>query len=185
MRGIMTLVQQHSEVAVLIRNLCRSVVISSLLLPQTCCLIATAQTEETKPVFELDCVNFEGRFLARAPVKKKAQRSLAADGSVWSITPGSKHVSITRIFEGEAAAKAGLEPGDEITGVNGYSTDGATVPELICFYHMYNPSTLMETLIVKKKDGTEQTLELQLLTMDKCNAEEKRAWLDIYKGLGY
>jgi hypothetical protein len=185
-RGIMTLAQRHREVASLRKIVCRwSVAISLLLILQTCWSIAKAQTEETKPVFELDCVNFEGRSLAKAPVKKKAYPSLAADGTAWSIAPDTKHVTITRIFEGEAAAKAGLEPGDEIISVNGYSTEGAKLGELICFYHMYEPSTLTETLVVKKKDGSEQTLALNLLTLDKCNAEEKRAWLDIYKGLGY
>lgn len=156
-----------------------------MLILQTCCSLAKAQTEETKPVFELDCINFEGRFLGKAPVKKKVYPGLAADGTAWSLTPDNK-VAITRVFEGEAAAKAGLEPGDEIISVNGYPTDGAKIGELICFYHMYEPSTLTETLVVKKKkDGTQQTLALNLLTLDKCNAEEKRAWLEIYKGLGY
>ncbi len=184
--GIMTLAQRHREVAILRKIVCRrSVVISLLLILQTCCSIAKAQTDETKPVFELDCINFEGRFLAKAPVKKKAYPGLAADGAAWSIASDNKHLSITRIFEGEAAAKAGLEPGDEIISVNGYPTDGVKVRELICFYHMYEPTTLTETLVVKKKDGTPQTLELNLLTLDKCNAEEKRAWLDIYKCVGY
>lgn len=181
----MTLAQRHREVAILRKIVCRRSVVISLLILQTCCSIAKAQTDETKPVFELDCINFEGRFLAKAPVKKKAYPGLAADGAAWSIASDNKHLSITRIFEGEAAAKAGLEPGDEIISVNGYPTDGVKVRELICFYHMYEPTTLTETLVVKKKDGTPQTLELNLLTLDKCNAEEKRAWLDIYKRLGY
>lgn len=182
----MTLARHHREVAILRKTGCRrSVAILLALILQTYCSIAKAQTEETKPVFELDCINFEGRFLGKAPVKKKAYLSLAADGTAWSITPDNK-VSITRIFEGEAAAKAGLEPGDEIISVNGYPTEGAKLGELICFYHTYEPSTLTETLVVKKKkDGTQQTLQLTLLPMDKCNAEEKHAWLDIYKGLGY
>lgn len=123
--------------------------------------------------------------MAKAPVKKKTYPALAADGTAWSIAADKKHPAITRIFEGEAAAKAGLEPGDEIISVNGYPTEGAKIGDLICFYHMYEPSTLKETLVVKKKDGTEQTLSLDLLSMDKCNAEEKRAWLDAYKNLGY
>lgn len=163
----------------------RSVVISLLLILQTSCSIAKAQTEETKPVFEFDCINFEGRFLGKAPVKKKAYPCLAADGTAWSIAADNKCLSITRIFEGEAAAKAGLEKGDEIISVNGYPTEAAKVGELICFYHMYEPSTLTETLVIRKKDGTQQTVSLNLLPMDKCNEEEKRAWLDIYKGLGY
>lgn len=174
-----------TEVDTLKTIVCRRfVAISLLLILQTSCSIAKAQTEEAKPVFELDCVNFEGRFLARAPVKKKTYPSLAADGTAWSLAPDNK-VTITRVFADEAAAKAGLEPGDEIISVNGYPTNGAKLGELICFYHMYDPSTQTETLEVKKKDGTQQTLQLNLLTMDKCNAEEKRAWLDIYKGLGY
>ena len=163
----------------------RPAVISLLLMMQTSCSIVLAQTEETKPVFELDCINFEGRFLAKAPLKKKTYPCLAADGTAWSIAADNKAVLISRVFEGEAAAKAGLVPGDEIISVNGYPTDGAKIGELICFYHMYEPSTLTETLVVKKKDGTQQTADLNLLSLDKCNAEEKRAWLDIYKGLGY
>lgn len=177
--------RRHREVATLRKIVCRrSVAISLLLIAQTYWSIAGAQTaDETKPVFELDCINFEGRFLAKAPVKKKVYPALAADGTAWSTQ--DKHLTITRVFEGEAAAKAGLEPGDEITSVNGYPTEGAKVGELICFYHMYEPSTLTETLVVKKKDGTQQTLALNLLTLDKCNAEEKRAWMDIYKSMGY
>lgn len=167
------------------KTVCRqSVAIAFLLILQTCSSIANAQTEETKPIFELDCINFEGRFLAKAPVKKKTFPALAADGTTWSISPDNK-VLITRVFEGEAAAKAGLEPGDEIISVNGYPTEGAKLGDLICFYHMYEPATSTESLVVKKKDGTEQTLALNLLPMDKCNADEKRAWLDTYKRLGY
>lgn len=162
-----------------------SVVASLLLVLQTCCSIATAQTEETKPIFELDCINFEGRFLAKAPVKAKAYPALAADGTAWSAEPGKKHPVIKRIFEGGAAAKAGLEPGDEIIQINGYATEGVKLGDLICFYHMYETSTLTETLQVKKKDGTEQTLQLTVVPLDKCSPEEKRAWLDTYKNLGY
>ena len=181
----MTLAQRHREVAILRKVAClHFVAISFVFILQTACLIVKAQTE-TKPVFELDCINFEGRFMAKAPVKKKAYPSLAADGTAWSIAPGNKNLTITRIFEGEAAAKAGLEPGDEILSVNGYPTEGAKIGELICFYHMYEPSAMKETLVVKKKDGSEQTLALDLITMDKCNADEKRAWLELYKNLGY
>lgn len=162
----------------------RFVLFSLFLILQTSCSIAKAQTE-TKPVFEFDCINFEGRFLAKAPKKIKTYPCLAADGTAWTIKAGNKYPAITRIFEGEAAAKAGLEAGDEIISVNGYPTDGAKISELVCFYHMYEPSTLKETLVVQKKDGTEQTLALDLLTMDKCNPEEKRAWLEVYKSLGY
>jgi hypothetical protein len=162
----------------------RFVVISLLLILQTSCSIVKAQTE-TKPVFELDCINFEGRFMAKAPLKKKTYPCLAADGTAWSIAPDNNSLAITRIFEGESASNAGLEPGDLILSVNGYPTEGAKIGELICFYHMYEPSTLKETLLVKKKDGSEQTLTLDLLTLDKCNAEEKRAWLEHYKNLGY
>lgn len=123
--------------------------------------------------------------MAKAPVKKKVYPSLAADGTAWSIAPDNKYLTITKVFEGEAAAKAGLEPGDQIISVNGYPTEGAKVGDLICFYHMYEPATLTETLEVKKKDGTQQTVALNLLTLDKCNAEEKRAWLDVYKIMGY
>jgi len=178
-------VQYHSEVAVLRNFFCRPPVIALLLILQTCCPIGRAQAEETTPVFEFDCVSFEGRFLANAPIKKKVYPGLAVDGTIWSIAPDTKRVLVTRIFSGEAAEKAGVEPGDEIINVNGYSTNGSQIRELFASYHMYDPNTLTETLIVQKKDGTQKTLKLQLLTLDKCNAEEKRAWLDIYKSLGY
>lgn len=157
----------------------------ALLILQTCGLIGQAQADENKPVFELDCVSFAGRFLANAPVKKKAHPGLAVDGTIWSIAPDSKQVSITRVFPGEAAEKAGVEQGDEIISVNGYPANGLPLRDLFCAYHMYNPTTLTETLVVQKKDGTKKTVMLPVLTLDKCNAEEKSAWLDIYKGLGY
>lgn len=185
-RGIVTLVQDESEVAGLRKfSCCRFVAISLLLILQSSCSMVRAQTNETIPLFELDCVNFEGRFLAKAPAKKKARPGLAVDGTAWALSADNKKVYITRIFEGEAAGQAGLKAGDEIVSVNGYPAAGLEVRDLICAYHMYDLATLTETLSVRKQDGTEQTLKLQLLTPDKCNPEEKRAWLDIYKGLGY
>lgn len=175
----------HSEDAVLRKIFRRVATVSLLLIVQTSCSIPQTSAEETKPVFELDCVTFAGRFLAGAPVKKKAHPGLAVDGTAWSIAPDSKHVSITKVFPGEAAEKAGLESGDEIVSVNGYSTSEMPLRDLFCSYHMYDPDSMTETLIVQKKDGTRKTCKLQLLTLDKCNAEEKTAWLDVYKALGY
>lgn len=146
--------------------------------------VMAARADELKPVFELDCVSFAGRFLGGAPLKKKVHPGLAADGTVWAVSP-DKRVIVTRVFPGEAAEKAGVESGDEILSVNGYATNGSQPGELFCAYHMYQPTTMTETLIVQKKDGTTQTLKLHLLSLDTCNQEEKRAWLDIYKSLGY
>lgn len=160
---------------------CRTLIALTIL----CCTIAPVHAEETAPVFELDCVSFAGRFLDNAPVKKKAHPGLAVDGTVWAIAPDTKQVSITRIFPGEAAEKAGLEVGDQIISVNGYLTDGVQLRDLFCAYHMYDAKTMTEALTVQKKDGTKKTVKLPLLTLDSCNAEEKRAWLNIYKGLGY
>jgi hypothetical protein len=182
--GILTVFGVRSEVAVLRKTLCHSIVVALLLSLQPCCCSTSGQ-EELKPVFELDCVNFAGRFLAEAPAKKKTHPGLAADGTTWSIAPDNKCVVITRIFPGEAAEKAGLQTGDEIISVNGYQTDGAKLRDLFCAYHMYSPDTMTETLIVQKKDGSKNTVKLTLLTLDKCNAEEKHDWLNIYKGLGY
>lgn len=144
-----------------------------------------AQAQQSKPVFELDCVSFEGRFLANAPVKKKTPPGLAVDGTSWSVSPDTKQVTISKVFPGEAAEKGGVEAGDQIISVNGYQANGSQIRDLFCAYHMYEPKTLTETLIVQKKDGTQKTLKLQLLPIDKCDAEEKRAWLDVYKSLGY
>jgi C-terminal processing protease CtpA/Prc len=137
------------------------------------------------PVFELDCVNFAGRMLDKAPVKKKATPALAADGTAWSISPESKKMLITKVFAGEAAEKAGIAAGDEIVSVNGYPVSGMSLRKLYCAYHMYEFNSQTETLIIQKKDGNQQTVKLTLLAMDKCNPEEKQAWLEVYKGLGY
>lgn len=162
-----------------------NVVLALSLLLQTCCMIGKAQADEPKPIFELDCINFAGRFLANAPLKKKAHPGLAVDGTSWAVAPRTNLVSIIKVFPGEAGEKAGLETGDEIVSVNGYSTSGLNVSELFSAYHMYDPRTMTETLVVQKKDGTKKTVKLDLLTLDKCNADEKCAWLDIYKCLGY
>ena len=142
------------------------------------------QAEEEKPVFELDCISFAGRFLGNAPVKKKAYSRLAVDGTIWAMAPDKKHAVITRVISNEAAEKAGLEPGSEIISVNGYPSEGLQLRQLFCAYHMYDPDTFTETLIVER-NGSQKTLKLHLLTLDQCNAEERQAWLDIYKGLGY
>jgi C-terminal processing protease CtpA/Prc len=118
-------------------------------------------------------------------VKKKVYQGLAVDGTNWSIDGASKKVTVTKVFPGEAAEKAGIQVGDEIVKVNGYATDDLPLGELFYAYHMYEPDSLIETLVVKKKDGSEKTHKLQLLTLDKCNAEEKTAWLDLYKSWGY
>ncbi len=146
---------------------------------------APAFADETKPVFEFDCINFSGRFLGGAPVKKKAHPGLAVDGTAWSIDPESKHVIVSRIFAGEAAEKAGIQTGDQIVSVNGYPTTGSPIRDIFCSYHMYDADKMTESLVVQKKDGTQKTIRLQLLPVDKCNPEEKRAWLDFYKGMGY
>jgi predicted metalloprotease with PDZ domain len=152
---------------------------------QIVCNCGAAGAEDSEPIFDLDCISFAGRFLANAPVKKKVYQGLAVDGTAWSIDPASKKVTVTKVFPGEAAEKAGIEVGDEIVKVNGYATDGLPLGELFYAYHMYEPDSLIETLVVKKKDGSEKTHKLQLLTLDKCNGEEKTAWLDLYKSWGY
>lgn len=174
----------HREEGVLPKTFCRPLLAALSLVLQLSCSIGKAHAEETKPVFELDCVSFAGRFLDSAPVKKKAHPGLAVDGTTWSVTP-EKHVVISRIVPGESAQKAGLEPGDEIISVNGYATSGLPLRELFYAYHMYRPDTLMETLVVQKKDGTQKTHKLALLPIDKCEAEEKRSWLELYKYWGY
>lgn len=146
---------------------------------------ASAQGGETKPVFDLDCMSFAGRFLGGAPVKKKTHPGLAVDGTAWMLSPQTKTVMVTKVFAGEAAEKAGVEVGDQVISVNGYLTSGSQFRDVFCSYHMYQPDTLMETLKIQKKDGTQKILNLQLLTLDKCNPEEKTTWLDIYKSLGY
>jgi predicted metalloprotease with PDZ domain len=169
----------------LLKVLRPAVVGGLLLVLGAVCSIGVTRAEETKPIFELDCVSFAGRFLANAPVKKKAYPGLAVDGTAWAISPETKKVEITKVFPGEAAEKDGVEVGDQVVSVNGYMTDGLQLRELFGAYHMYQPDTLTETLIVQKKDGTQKTVKLQLLTTDKCNAEEKTAWLEKYKGWGY
>lgn len=166
--------------------ICRTALISTLLVVQAFGSNILAHAEETKPVFEFDCINFAGRNLGNAPLKKKKPHpGLAVDGTVWTMSPETKRVTITQIIPGEAAEKAGLAVGDEIITVNNYPTEGANMRGLVCAYHMYKLDSLIETLVVRKKDGTEQTLKLQLLPVDKCNPEEKTAWLDLFKGLGY
>lgn len=155
------------------------------LILQTCASIAVAQVDESKPVFELDCISFAGRFLSNAPVKKKVHPGLAVDGTIWALEPESNKVLVKKTFPGEAAQAAGVEAGDEIISINGYAAPGAQLRELFCSYHMYDAKTMTESLIIQKKDGTQKTLKLQLLTLDKCNADEKKAWLGIYKSLGY
>jgi membrane-associated protease RseP (regulator of RpoE activity) len=154
-------------------------------IPQFCCSIGAVRADDATPVFELDCVGFEGRFLANAPVKKKVHPGLGVDGTVWAMSPDGKQVLVTQVVPGEAAEKAGIESGDEIVSINGYPTTGSQLRDLFRSYHMYDPATMTETLIVKKKDGTQKTHKLHLLTLDACNADEKRGWLEIYKSLGY
>jgi hypothetical protein len=146
---------------------------------------AKVWAEEPVPVFELDCISFAGRFLANAPVKKKVYPGLAVDGTSWALAPDDKGAVVTRIFPGEAAEKAGVEAGDQIISVNGYATAGMQLRDLFAAYHMYEPDTLTETLVLRKKDGSQPTLKLQLVTIDKCGQEERTAWLDAYKGWGY
>ena len=145
-----------------------------------------AWADEPTPVFEMDCVNFAGRFLANAPVKKKVFRGLAVDGTAWSLSDDGKHLTITRIFPGEAAEKEGLEAGDEILTVNGYPfTDSMSPRDIFFAYHMYEPDSLSETLSVRKKGGSEKSVKLQLIPIDSANAEEKTAWMEKYKAWGY
>ncbi len=123
--------------------------------------------------------------MAGAPLKKKLYPGLAVDGTSWALSPDQKHVTIARVFSGEAAEKAGVEVGDLVTKVNGYPVDGLSLRDIFCAYHMYQPDTLTETLMIQKKDGASKTLTLQMLNLDKCDQEEKRVWLDTYKSLGY
>lgn len=146
---------------------------------------APSQAQEPKPIFDLDCVSFSGRFMANAPVKKKVYPGLAVDGTAWSLAPDAKRPTITRVFAGEAAEKAGIQAGDEIVSINGYSTDDMKLRELFAAYHMFEPDTMTETLVVQQKGGTQKSVKLQLLTVDKCNPEEKAVWLGLYKGWGY
>jgi predicted metalloprotease with PDZ domain len=147
--------------------------------------IARARADAPTPVFELDCVSFAGRFLAGAPIKKKPYPGLAVDGTVWSMAADGKSVSITRVIPAEAAEKAGIEVGDEVLNVNGYPTAGMTLRDVFSAYHMYDPSTLSETLVVRKKDGSEKSVKLTLLPVDQSNPEEKSAWLSNYSAWGY
>jgi S1-C subfamily serine protease len=171
------------EVIWLSKSCLRQILIVSVAMAAVVLPVARAQS--TPPVFELDCVSFAGRFLAGAPIKKKPYPGLAVDGTVWSISPDDKRVSIARVFPAEAAEKAGIEVGDEVLSVNGYPTAGSTLRDLFAAYHMYDPATLSETLVVRKKDGTEKTVKLTLLPADQANAEEKNAWLSLYQAWGY
>jgi predicted metalloprotease with PDZ domain len=141
--------------------------------------------DEEKPIFENDCISFAGRGLANAPVKKKIYPGMTADGTAWTFDADSKKVVVTKLFAGEAAEKGGVEVGDQVVSVNGYNTDGQRLRQICFAYHMYEPDTLIETLVVQKKDGTQKSVRLQLLTLDKCAPEEKTAWLQQYKSWGY
>lgn len=147
-------------------------------------LSAPGAKADDKPVFDMDCVSFAGRFLANAPVKKKAYKGLAVDGTAWTLTP-DKRVQITKVFPGEAAERAGIVAGDEVVTINGYATQGMELRDIFAHYHLYDPDALTETIEVQKKDGTRANLKLQLLTIDACNPEERRAWQEFYKGWGY
>lgn len=143
------------------------------------------RADEESPIFQNDCISFAGRGLANAPVKKKIYPGLAADGTAWSFDNDTKKLMITKIFPGEAAEKEGVEAGDQVVSVNGYNTDGLRLRQICFAYHMYEPDALIETLIVQKKDGTQKTVRLQLITLEKVPAEEKKAWLEQYKAWGY
>lgn len=156
-----------------------------LLILQSGIAVGQSQAEDVKPVFEMDCVSFAGRGLANAPLKKKKPHSgLAVDGTIWSLGADGK-VTVTRVFPGEAAEKGGVEVGDEVVTVNGYTVNGLPLRELVYAYHMYEPDNVTETLVIQKKDASQKTVKLPLLTLDKCDPEEKRAWLDLYKAWGY
>jgi C-terminal processing protease CtpA/Prc len=144
-----------------------------------------AIADEPPPVFELDCVSFAGRFLDKAPVKKKAYPGFAVDGTVVSMDPEAKKVLVSKVIPGEAAENAGVAVGDQIISINGYNTDGMSLRELFAAYHMFDPANMVETVTVQKKDGTQATHKLKLLTLDACNPEEKSAWLEMYKAWGY
>lgn len=144
-----------------------------------------AVADEVVPVFEMDCISFSGRGLANAPLKKKKPHSgLAADGTTWAAGADGK-VTVTKVFPGEPAEKEGVEVGDEIITVNGYTVNGLPKGELFYAYHMYEPDNVVETLVLQKKDGTQKTVKLPLLTLDKCDPEEKKALIELYKTWGY
>lgn len=149
-------------------------------------LPGAVRADDNAPVFELDCINFAGRGLANAPVKKKKPHpGLAVDGTLWDISPDTKRVVVTKVFAGEPAEKAGITTGDEIISVNGYPTEGKSVREIFFAYHMFDLDNQNETLVVQKKDGTKNTVKVPVLTGQLANEEEKKGWQEKYKDMGY
>lgn len=123
---------------------------------------------------------FVGEKEAQSILKSFSEFSYSG-GIGLSIGRVRKHIYVTEVFEGYSAAKAGIEPGDEIKSVNGQSTYGMSVDKVI--------------QLVKGEEGTKVSVEIDNnkrlqkpttfeLTRQKIHVDSV-VFKDLGDGIGY
>ncbi len=100
-------------------------------------------------------------------------------GSVVSVLPG--RVIVLQAMNGSPSQKAGLQPGDEIVGINGYVLSGLDMEQLV---QLLGATRQREALLLVRRQGTAQPLPVTLVPAESASPTVDRAF-HLEQGVGY
>jgi C-terminal processing protease CtpA/Prc len=92
----------------------------------------------------------------------------------WSMQLIGDAPIVTRVTPGSDAAAKGLTCGDRVLAINRFQVDRTNVRQITQYYRIVRPQA-MQRLVIRKPDGTEQTLEVA----SKVVMDNYLDWTDI------